>query len=159
MKKIFAFLSAVALLASCVKDNNMEPGMKISGNFAYDDATGLSNQYFIFTEESFSDVRCTHPLSYMDNCFWGYDKKDTKISQQGDYFIRDGHLFVSGKTMGAIEIKENFLYYKGKKYSRVKSFNKDLYSSIAVPEGNSKRRLLPEKKEPSLKSYSKMRNG
>ena len=112
--------------------------MRISGSYAYDDGTGLSNQYVSFENGYFTEVDFTKKLSYMENSFWGYEKSIEKSNKHGIYSVNDGHLTVSGNMIGTIEIKEDCLYYKGKKYSKVESFNETHYSSIAIPDGKMK---------------------
>ena len=133
MKKLVAIIAVAALFFSCVKEV-VEPGMRISGTYAYYDGTGLSNLYVSFEDGYYSQVVLSKSLSYMEDSFWGYSKSYETVYKK-PYSIRDGNLIVAGQPRGVVELKEDCLYLQGEKYSKVKSFNKELYSSIILPEG------------------------
>ena len=136
MKRLYAIIAVAALFSSCVKEV-VEPGMRISGTYTYDDGTGLNKQYLSFENGYYSEVSLTQTLSYMEDSYWGYNNSYERV-KKNPYSIQDGHLLVAGQPRGTVEIKDDFLYFQGKKYSKVKGFNKELYSSIVLPEGMTK---------------------
>ncbi|MBQ7517305.1 MAG: Ig-like domain-containing protein [Bacteroidales bacterium] len=136
MKRLVAIIAVAALFFSCVKEV-VEPGMRISGTYAYYDGTGLSNLYVSFEDGYYSQVVLSKSLSYMEDSFWGYSKSYETVYKK-PYSIRDGNLIVAGQPRGVVELKEDYLYLQGKTYSKVKAFNKELYSSIVLPEGTAK---------------------
>ena len=147
MKRLYAIIAVAALFSSCVKEV-VEPGMRISGTYTSDDGSGLNEQYISFEDGDFSQVSLSKALSYMEDSFWGYNKSYEKV-KKNPYSIQEGNLTVAGKPMGPIELKENFLLFQGKRYSKVKGFNEELYSSITLPEGTTKT-ITYETKEYSL---------
>lgn len=125
--------ATIAILSSCAKEV-LEPQQMISGDYALDDGSQVSNTYLHFENGYVIEMVASAKNTFAENYFWGCSKNDFVQKTRSSYTIQNGELITSGKNMGAISQDGDVMTLGGKKYSVLKGFKVEYYSKISLAE-------------------------
>lgn len=130
VKQVLIF-ATIAILSSCAKEV-LEPQQMISGDYALDDGSQVSNTYLHFENGYVIEMVASAKKTFAENYFWGCSKNDFVQKTRSSYTIQNGELITSGKNMGAISQDGDVMTLGGKKYSVLKGFKVEYYSKIVL---------------------------
>lgn len=130
VKQVLIF-ATIAILSSCAKEV-LEPQQMISGDYALDDGSQVSNTYLHFENGYVIEMVASAKKTFAENYFWGCSKNDFVQKTRSSYTIQNGELITSGKNMGAISQDGDVMTLGGKKYSVLNGFKVEYYSKIVL---------------------------
>lgn len=132
MKRLINIFSMIILLASCVQES-IEPAQQITGLYALDNGTGLTNEYIKFDKGKLSDFISKESFPLAENHIWDDGEAAFKIMGFDRYSIKDGKYTTSSNTFSSASISkdgDDGLIFGSKSYVRLDGFKKEPYSSI-----------------------------
>ena len=134
MKRLLTISSMIILLASCDQEA-IEPAQQITGMYALDNGTGLTNEYINFDKGKLSVCTSLDSYPLAENYIWDNGIPRFKLISTDKYSIRDGKYITSYSTSkGAAIAKDDDggLIFGTKSYVRLDGFKKEPYSSILL---------------------------
>ncbi len=130
-KYIFGFLALVILFSSC-KQEVIEPQQQLSGMFALDDGSGLTDYILDFSQGVMSVLTTDDQQKYafVNGKIWHADKSDFHLSEEVPYSISDKHLLSKIKDYGVVYLENGILMLGDSRYVAVSGFEQSYYSKI-----------------------------
>lgn len=136
MKKYIGHIVLVAIaaiLSSCAKEV-LGPEQMISGEYALDDGSQISNIYLNFEKGYVARMSASSKYTIADNNFWGCKTSDFSQDKRSRYSIQDGELYAFGTNMGKIRQEGDVMTINGERYAVLKGFKPEYYSRINLDE-------------------------
>ena len=134
MKRLLTISSMIILLASCDQEA-IEPAQQITGMYALDNGTGLTNEYINFDKGKLSVCTSLDSYPLAENYIWDNGIPRFKLISTDKYSIRDGKYITSYSTSKGTAIAKDDdggLIFGTKSYVRLDGFKKEPYSSILL---------------------------
>jgi hypothetical protein len=132
MKRLINIFSMIIFLASCVQES-IESAQQITGLYALDNGTGLTNEYIKFDKGKLSDFISKESFPLAENHIWDNGEAAFRIIGFDRYSIKDGIYTTSSNTFSNVSIAkdgDDGLIFGSKSYVRLAGFKKEPYSSI-----------------------------
>ena len=132
MKRIVTALYVLILVLSSCAREVVEPAQQITGRYALDDGTGLTDQYLEFDKGILYLYKSGIAFPIMENQIWNCKELDYDLYSSEEYSIQEGSLF-SDYYSGAIKKEGDIITIGASRYARLDGFREEPYSVI-TPE-------------------------
>ena len=136
MRQLAKAIFAIVLLSSCAREV-VGPAQQISGFYASDDGTGLTDLLLEFADGMLTTYTCAEGFPLAENQVWDDGKMHFTKSKSSRYSILDGT--VSSDVLNGKISQDEYgnLTLGTAKYKRVAGFRKEPYSVIYLENGDS----------------------
>ena len=130
-KTLKALLGLVAIITlfSCVQEKVGEE-MKISGQFALINESGLTDCFLEFQNGVFSIWKSTDSYPFAEKRIWHCNSSCFVNYTRAAYSIINGVITIGGTSLGKIELADDVLHFDGKTYGAMEGFYSETYSWI-----------------------------
>ena len=145
---ILALIGMIEISSCAVEQEASIPrdGTVLSGSYALDNGTGLTNTYLTFTNGKIYEYTCSSTVVFAEGYLWNVSSRDFSLRYSGECSISDGTLYRDGIPCGRLKISENTLVLNEVIYRKYNGFKSGRYSVIKI-EGSSLRTINYQEQE------------
>ena len=159
---IYVIIVSAMLLSSCtaediknatdqIKTDEQEAivprdGTILSGSYAFDNGSGLTNTYLSFTNGKMYEYVCYSTAIFAEGFLWNTSSNDFSLRASGECSISNGTLYRDGVPCGRLRVSENRILLDDVVYGKFSGFKSDHYSVITI-EGDVEREINYQKQE------------